>query len=199
MINTSTDNSSKNSFNTVNEVGSYISEGAQKVATTTYEHFLKPAGVGIALGMGLFAVRLGTSALCQVVGIGTSVASTAHKELILENAMTTVFVAPLVQTVLYRVLIQESLEFISKKILPDVDVTIFSHKIKLTALASIVALSALSGFMAFAVGAGLGVVIYLTVLSLALGVIKHEFGFTASLSANMTVNGLAVGLAASGV
>ena len=104
-----------------------------------------------------------------------------------------VWTGPLGEEILFRGLLQGAFNKVGSAIFKDKEVDVFSHKIKLAPLVSIVATSVLFGAVHAPNGPdSLGQVISAGTGGLTLGLLRHRFGLISSLAAHSTQNACAM-------
>lgn len=168
---------------------------SEKVGNFAVQHILKPCAIGIGVGVAEFSVNLIfislLSAVSEVGKIGADpIKAVEYSKAVLASFWQTAVIAPVLEEIVFRVVIQGAFDFITDKIFGDKEVEIFSHKIKLAALVSIVATSVLFGLAHYGSGLGLAQVISATIGGLVYGVLRHKYNPLASMSAHITNNSI---------
>jgi membrane protease YdiL (CAAX protease family) len=172
-----------------NSIESRVSTCAQN--SFTYSLF-KGISVGVA---NLSALICLSNLLSYIPNIETTLANPERALEYMESNFTAeVIEAPILEEIVFRVLIQNFFHSLATKIVPDTDVEIFSSKLKLATLVSILATAALFGWAHITSGLGILHVILATISGITFGVLKEKYGLTASISAHMINNALVYAL-----
>ncbi len=102
--------------------------------------------------------------------------------------------APILEEIIFRVIIQNFFHWISQKIVPDQNLEFFSCKLKLSLLVAIIATAILFGMAHLSSGLGIIHVILATVGGITYGILKEKQGLPASIAAHMTNNAIVYGI-----
>lgn len=184
-----------NSFNFQEKV-SQLKDITEKVGNFAHQHILKPCAIGVGVGLIKFPAMITFQA---ILGAFTGVAKAGHDPIkaaeytkfILENFWKIAVIGPVIEEIIFRVVIQGCFDFLATKIFQDKEVEIFSYKIKLATLVSVVATSILFGLAHYSNGLGIAQVIGTTISGVILGVLRDQYNPLASMAAHITNNTLA--------
>ncbi len=142
----------------------------------------------IGLSLNLVAKQLIHPLFC---GFMESAQRKRDYHIMTRNLSTVVIKGPIIEELVYRVLIQDGFRWIAHRVLPDRDVEVFSCKMKLEVLASIIVSSTFFGMAHYSDGWGLYKVLAAGITGFAYGVLRKEYGVLGSISAHITNNALA--------
>lgn len=181
------------------EVKTSFQARAEKISQFAHEK-LQSVSMGIQVGLLDLGFGIVASELFDLIpGFGDLLADPELAAEYLEEAMgsfwETAVLAPVVEEVLFRQVIQGAFKKLAEKVLPDQDVTLFSQTMKLAVLVAVVATAVLFGLVHLGSGLGIVQVILATSTGIVYGILKEKYGLTASISAHMTNNAVAFGLA----
>lgn len=176
---------------------------SQKILDVAYEKFWVPACAGFQWGAIAFTCETALeTVLTWIPGLADAFTDPAagdeYMKEVLGNFQGTVLWGPLIEEIVFRGICQSCLMEIAEGVLPDKDVKIFSHTIKLSALVAIVATSILFGLAHLSSGLGILHVVMATFGGIVMGLLKHHYGLTASAAAHVTNNGICYALLSCG-
>lgn len=169
----------------------------EKVASFAYLHIIKPSAIGVGVGVASFSSSIILNGLLSSVEgirqVGSDpIKAAEYSALILESFWETAVFVPIIEEILFRVILQGLLDYITSAIFQDAEVEIFSHKIKLAAVVSVVATSIIFGSAHYFSGLGIIHVINATITGLMLGILRHKQNPLASIMAHITNNSIAI-------
>lgn len=172
---------------------SELPELFKKIGNFVQTHILKPCAIGVGVGVLDFTVSVilasVVSAVESLAKVGADpVKAAEYAAMIGANFWQVAVLIPVIEEIIFRVIIQGTIEFVAEKVFGDREVEIFSHKIKLAALISIVATSVLFGLAHLSSGMGIAQVVVTTVSGLVFGILRHKYNPLASMAAHITNN-----------
>lgn len=168
----------------------------EKISHFFRTHLLNQCATGVEAGVKLFIVSpllIRFLIALKVSKLGFDpIRAAKYTEYVKENFWEAAFVGPIREEIVFRGIVQSALEYAVEKIFPHKEVNIFSRKIKLPAVISIVATSIIFGAQHYGSGMGALHVIHATVGGLEFGILKYKFNLAASIAAHVTSNILAI-------
>lgn len=176
-----------------------FSEVNQKVQKIAYESFWIPLSTGaqVAVYDLVLGLTLG-SFLSAIPNVENFLADPAiadeYTEMVQMSFWDTAIKAPLIEEVVFRFVIQNTFKWIANAILPDQNIEIFSHPMKLATLVAVVATAVLFG--SAHLGSGLGIIHFIlaTISGITYGILKENFGLRSSIAAHVTNNAICYGI-----
>ena len=158
-----------------------------QVAQVLFSDLLLPAAVGIAIGTVSFVLLSGAyieelpKALYSLFRYGC-------------RNTTSSIIQPIFEELSFRGWCQENLFKYLSELFNDASITIFSHKIKLATIVSVIATAIFFGAAHILSGYGFIRIVQAAMSGLAYGVLKEEFGMLAPVAAHIVHNTLSDGL-----
>lgn len=175
-----------------------ISAVSKNVVTVAYKQFFIPVATGIKWGAAGLGINIILAGAIHLAGwsrvLANQEAGEVYTKLLLENVFKVAVVIPVIEEVIFRVIVQGTFHWIAQKVFPDRDISIFSHQIKLAALVSVVASAILFGLAHYSNGMGITQLVACTVMGLILGALREKTGILSSISAHITNNGILCGI-----
>jgi membrane protease YdiL (CAAX protease family) len=169
-----------------------IGSKATGIGKIFYDYIIYPIEVGSiagAMDFAFCAVLVAVEQLCSSFGIEL-VNEVEREPFDAFDAMLTCSLVPIVEEVLFRVVIQGSVKWVAAKILPNREIDILGYaKLPLPALVSLVATSILFGALHYSNG-GMLIVFCATVAGINFGLLKEKVGLVSSCASHMVTNSL---------